>query len=106
MKIDVRNSDGTKLGTVNIQNLFLLRRNEVCFARAKDFRYFEIGFLEELPLDVRDYSFAAVDMRVSKWVERPSISQHGQYHPGRVDFCLIHDQPLEILKDIRGFEGV
>lgn len=107
MKFDVRNTAGIKLGVVEIRNLMWLRRGEVRFVRARDARFHGTGFLAELPEDQADMSFATLDMKVSEWYERPSISESGeQYRPGRVDYVLLWDGPIEALHQVREFQSM
>ena len=96
MRFDVRNTGGVTLGTVDITNLKLLLRCEtVRFARTVHTRDSGVG----------KRRFATVDMKVSRyWTERPTISEHGMYQPGRIDFCLIWDGPAAQLLAIRQFQ--
>lgn len=102
-RFEVRNSGGMLLGSVRVFEMSQLMGPTVRFVRALDSRYYGHG-LREVPADAEDLSFQSVDMKVSEWMSRPSIGKEGGYYPGRVDFCLIWDGPLEALRDVAGFE--
>jgi hypothetical protein len=108
LRVEVRNPGGMKLGYVRVMDPSWLKRGVVSFVRARDTRYYGVGFVQSGTLESpshEDLSFQRLDMKVSEWLERPQIGQHGTYRPGRVDFCLIWDGPPDALRAVREFEA-
>ena len=105
MKFEVRSDVGSLLGHMDIDDVSLLLRGPVRFAFAKDARYYGTGF-RLLPDDAVDMSFRLIDLRVGTWVEPPMIGEHGTYRPGRCDYVLYHDGPVEILRSVRQFTAL
>ena len=105
MKFEVRSTGGNLLGHMDLHDVCLLRRGTVRFAFATDTRYYGTGF-HQLPDDAIDLSFRTVDLHVGQWVEPPMIGEYGTYRPGRCDFVLEHDGPVEALKQVPDFTAV
>ena len=105
MTVEVRDSGGVLLGHMRIEDATWLLRPVVRFAHAMDYRYYGRG-LRELPDEyAADPSFQTADFKVDKWSTMPTIGKHGGYYPGRVDFCLRWDGPVEALRDISAFSA-
>jgi len=103
MKFDVRNSGGMKLGRINVTDINFLRHPPVRYCRALRPKFYGAGF-HLLSFRETDPSYATIDFDVSEWMSRPTIGASGGYYPGRVDFVLIYDGPLEMLRDVPAFE--
>lgn len=107
MRFEVRGTADMKLlGTVEIRDARLLRKSHVHFVCPKDTRYYGRGRLLELEHPShKDFSIPELTMFVGQFVEPPTITDAGEYRPGRCELVLQWDGPAEALRDVRGFEA-
>lgn len=108
MKVPVRSSVGTLYGWATVLDPHWLTHRAVYFVRAKNLRYYGRGLIESASLDKgdEDLSFQSIEMKVGEYATSPRIGNDGTYQPGVIDFCLIWDGPVDVLRDIRLFEAV
>lgn len=102
-RFEVRNTGGTLYGTLLVHNISDLSTGEIRFAQAHNTRFHGLGFLE-LEHREQDRSFEVARFKVSEWATRPTIGKHGSYMPGRIDFVLIWDGPIDALRAVHGFQ--
>jgi hypothetical protein len=107
MRFEVRDEGGSLLGDIEVGDITLFRNPVIRFAMMMNPRFAGYGFQEPSNGRLTDITFHTIDLKVSEWAVRPTIGRHGGYFPGRIDFCLIYEGPIQHLRQVRAFkEGV
>ena len=106
MTFEVRDPMGILLGHIDVLDVRWLRRGSVRFVRALNVPYYGPGLLDDVPPSAEDISFQSVDMAVQMYAHPPVITDDGEYRPGRCDFYLQWDGPMEALRDVRRFRAL